>query len=168
MACSWLRKICFISLKMSTDWIATYLPSPSFGFCKKAFLPFCHGCSLVSSRWNWAVEKLNECLETQEDSDRALAGPQWSFLFPFCQHLPGSACGYADSLDGDRCLSVTSPYMRFLRASGTAGPVVTTIAQTLPNNNMIQKAPAAKHPKFPVSKTWQMKWFKIPKHEVRM
>lgn len=43
--------------------------------------------------------------------------------------------------------------MRLLRASGTAGPVVTTIAQTLPNNNMIQKAPAAKYPKFPESKT---------------
>lgn len=37
--------------------------------------------------------------------------------------------------------------MRLLRASGTAGPVDTTIAQTQPNNNMIQKAPPAKYPK---------------------
>lgn len=31
------------------------------------------------------------------------------------------------------------------------GPVVTTITQTLANNNMIQKTPAAKYPKFPES-----------------
>lgn len=38
------------------------------------------------------------------------------------------------------------------RALILAGPVVTTITQTLDNDNMIQKAPAAKYPKFHESK----------------